>query len=193
MRRPSIALIAALGAWLLCGAAAAGCAKKETSAAGPSALGPAAKTDLIAVGAPAPPIEAVAHTGERISLSALKGKPVVVYFYPKDDTPGCTKEACELRDAWQKLQETGAVVLGISTDDAKSHVEFANKYHLPFKLLPDPGGAIAQAYGVPVHMGFTKRVTFIVDRHGNIAKVFPDVNPSGHASEILSALALLST
>ena len=188
-----LALIAGVSPWLLC-CAAGGCAKKDTAAAGPSAIAAvAAPADLIAVGAPAPPIEAVAHTGERISLSALKGKPVVVYFYPKDDTPGCTKEACELRDAWQKLQETGAVVLGISTDDAKSHAEFANKYRLPFKLLPDPGGAIAQSYGVPVRMGFTKRVTFIVDRHGNIAKVFPDVNPTGHASEILSALSVLST
>jgi len=170
------------------------CAKEKAPATEPAPVTVAvAPGGLVRVGSPAPPIEAVAHTGERVSLAALKGKPVVVYFYPKDDTPGCTKEACEIRDAWQKLQETGAVVLGISTDDAQSHVAFASKYQLPFKLLPDAGGAIAKSYGVPVNMGFTKRVTFVVDRHGNITKVFPDVNPAGHASEILSALSALTT
>jgi peroxiredoxin Q/BCP len=152
-----------------------------------------APSGLVGVGTVAPPIDAVAHTGEHITLAGLQGKPVVVYFYPKDDTPGCTKEACEIRDAWAKLQETGAVVLGISTDDAQSHIAFASKYNLPFKLIPDPTGAIAQAYGVPVRMGYTKRVTFIVDRHGKIVKVFPDVNPAGHAAEILGALSGLST
>ena len=194
MKRPAHAGLA-LAAVVACGVATAlGCSKKDATPreSQPVTAAPA-PGGLAAVGSVAPPIDAVAHTGEHISLAALKGKPVVVYFYPKDDTPGCTKEACEIRDAWQKLQETGAVVLGVSTDDAQSHIAFASKYQLPFKLIPDPGGAIAQSYGVPVRMGFTKRVTFIIDRQGKIAKVFPDVNPAGHAAEILGALSALTT
>ena len=162
-----------------------GCAKSESSAAAPQSL--------LAEGAPAPPIEATAHTGEKVSLTALRGKPIVLYFYPKDDTSGCTKEACEIRDAWQKFQEAGAVVLGVSTDDNTSHVAFAEKYKLPFLLLPDTSGAIAKAYGVPIRMGMVKRVTFIIDRQGKITKVFPDVNPAGHAAEILGALSVQRT
>src|SRR5262249_5897772 len=132
----------------------------------------AAPTALLAEGASAPPIDTTAHTGEHVSLAALRGKPVVLYFYPTDDTSGCTTEACEIRDAWQQFQEAGAVVLGVSTDDNPSHVAFAQKYKLPFLLLPDQGGAIAKAYGVPLRMGLAKRVTFIIDRQGKIAKVF---------------------
>jgi thioredoxin-dependent peroxiredoxin len=143
---------------------------------------------LVNEGSVAPAIEAIAHNGERISLAALKGKPVVLYFYPKDDTPGCTKEACEIRDAWGRFQAAGATVIGVSTDDATSHAKFADKHHLPFPLLPDPDRRIAKDYGVPVRLGFAKRVTFIIDRQGNVAKVFPDVNPKGHAEEILAAI-----
>jgi thioredoxin-dependent peroxiredoxin len=153
----------------------------------------AAPEALLAEGAAAPPIDTTAHTGEHVSLAALRGKPIVLYFYPKDDTSGCTKEACEIRDAWQKFQDAGAVVLGVSTDDNTSHVAFAEKYKLPFLLLPDQGGAIAKAYGVPLRMGMAKRVTFIIDRQGKITKVFPDVNPAGHANEILAALSVQRT
>jgi len=164
------------------------CAKSE-----PPKGAVASPDGLVAEGSPAPPIDAVAHTGEHVSLAALRGKPVVLYFYPKDDTSGCTKEACEIRDAWQRFQEMGAVVLGVSTDDNASHTAFADKYKLPFLLLPDPGGAIAKAYGVPLRIGLAKRVTFLIDRKGNISKVFPDVNPTGHASEILAALSAQRT
>jgi peroxiredoxin Q/BCP len=160
------------------------CAKSEQ----PQGSAPAPQ-GLLAEGTPAPSIETTAHSGERVSLAALRGKPIVLYFYPKDDTSGCTKEACEIRDAWQKFQDAGAVVLGVSTDDNASHVAFAQKYKLPFLLLPDPGGAIAKAYGVPLRLGMAKRVTFIIDRQGKITKVFPDVNPAGHAAEILAALS----
>ena len=163
----------------------AGCTKSEAPAGQPQTL--------LAEGTPAPPIDVTAHTGEHVSLAALRGKPVVLYFYPKDDTSGCTKEACEIRDAWQKFQEAGAVVLGVSTDDNASHVAFADKYKLPFLLLPDTGGAIAKAYGVPLRMGMVKRVTFIIDRQGKVTKVFPDVNPAGHANEILAALSVQRT
>jgi peroxiredoxin Q/BCP len=177
-----------LGILCLLASALAGCAKSEQpqgSAAAPQTL--------LAEGTVAPPIDVTAHTGEHVSLAALHGKPVVLYFYPKDDTSGCTKEACEIRDAWKQFQDAGAVVLGVSTDDNASHVAFADKYKLPFQLLPDTGGAIAKAYGVPLRMGMVKRVTFIIDRQGKITKVFPDVNPAGHASEILAALAVQRT
>jgi peroxiredoxin Q/BCP len=153
----------------------------------------AAPQTLLAEGTPAPPIDVVAHNGEKVTLAALRGKPIVLYFYPKDDTPGCTKEACEIRDAWAKFQEAGAVVLGVSEDDNASHVAFVDKYKLPFLLLPDPSGNIAKAYGVPLRMGMAKRVTFVIDRQGKITKVFPDVNPAGHANEILAALSVQRT
>jgi thioredoxin-dependent peroxiredoxin len=143
---------------------------------------------LVTEGSMAPAIETTAHNGERVSLVAMRGKPVVLYFYPKDDTPGCTKEACSIRDAWHRFQAAGAVVLGVSTDDSKSHVAFAEKYHLPFLLLPDTDKKIAAAYGVPIRLGTAKRTTFVIDREGRIAKVFPEVNPAGHADEILAVL-----
>jgi peroxiredoxin Q/BCP len=165
------------------------CTKSEPSRDVTAA--PAAPTGLAAEGSVAPPIDAAAHTGEHVSLAALRGKPVVVYFYPKDDTPGCTKEACEFRDSWDKIKASGAVILGVSTQDATSHVAFADKYKLPFLLLPDPDATITKAYGVPMHNGLAKRVTFVIDRQGKIAKVFPDVNPTGHAAEILAVLSSL--
>jgi peroxiredoxin Q/BCP len=170
-------------------ACASGCAKSDTKNEGSAA----APQTLVAEGSVAPPIEATAHTGEKVSLAALRGKPVVLYFYPKDDTSGCTKEACEIRDAWQKFKDAGAVVLGVSTDDNTSHVAFAEKYKLPFLLLPDTSSAIAKAYGVPVRLGMSKRVTFVIDREGKITKVFSDVNPVGHANEILAALSVQRT
>jgi len=168
------------------------CTKSEPShdgAAAPAAA--AAPAGLAAEGTVAPPIDVTAHNGEHVTLAALRGKPVVVYFYPKDDTPGCTKEACEFRDAWDKIKASGAVILGVSTQDTASHVAFADKYKLPFLLLPDPDATITKAYGVPLHNGLAKRVTFVIDPQGKIAKVFPDVNPSGHAAEILAVLSSL--
>jgi peroxiredoxin Q/BCP len=173
-----------------------GCNKGDkpaaATAATPATATPApSPSGLVAEGSIAPPIDVTAHTGEHVTLAAFKGKPVVLYFYPKDDTPGCTREASEIRDAWEKLKQTDAVVLGVSTQDNESHVAFANKYQLPFLLLPDKDGVIAGAYGVPLRLGIAKRVTFIIDRQGKIAKVFPEVNPSGHAAEILTVLTSL--
>ncbi|MDE3246227.1 MAG: peroxiredoxin, partial [Acidobacteriota bacterium] len=111
------------------------------------------------------------------------------YFYPKDDTPGCTKEACSLRDGHVALQAAGAVVLGVSSDDVKSHGAFAAKYHLPFSLLADPDKAIINAYGVKMFgLGMAKRVTFVIDRQGVIRKIFRDVKPAGHDQEVLAAV-----
>ena len=141
----------------------------------------------------APDVSLPDDTGAQRELANERGKWVVLYFYPKDDTSGCTKEACEIRDSWKALQDAGVVVYGVSTDDNTSHTAFAQKYHLPFQLLPDNDGVITKAYGVPTHLGMAKRVTFIIDRQGKIAKVFPDVNPAGHAAEILAAVSALTT
>lgn len=135
-----------------------------------------------------PAISATAHNGESVKLDGFEGRPVVVYFYPKDGTPGCTVEAQGIRDEWEALKQTNAVVIGVSTDDAASHKAFAEKHSLPFLLLPDPDGEIAKGFGVPLKLGFAKRVTFVIDRHGKVAKVFSDVQPKGHAQEILAAL-----
>lgn len=143
---------------------------------------------LLSVGAPAPELSVAAHNGEKVSLAALRGKPVVVYFYPKDNTPGCTVEAQEIRDLWKEISGTGAVVIGVSTDDHDSHQKFAQEHALPFLLVADPSGAVARSFGVPVVNGRARRVTFVIDKDGKIAKVFPDVKPKGHGAEILDAL-----
>jgi peroxiredoxin Q/BCP len=174
-----------------------GCKKSQETATGTtphvaSAVPGNPAPGLLAVGAPAPAIESVAHNGQKVNLAELKGRPVVVYFYPKDDTPGCTVEAEEIRDDWADLSKSNAVVLGVSTQDNASHRAFASKYGLPFMLLPDENEAIARAFGVPVKNGYTKRVTFVIDKQGKIAKVFPEVNPKGHSDEILEALRGLS-
>lgn len=144
-----------------------------------------------AVGAAAPAFDTVDQNGVRVRLSDLRGRPVVLYFYPKDGTPGCTKEACAFRDAWQKIQATGAVILGVSRDDAASHREFAETHHLPFALLTDESGTIANAYGVGSFLGMDSRVTCLIDRQGRVARVFSDVDPATHADEVLRAIAAL--
>jgi peroxiredoxin Q/BCP len=143
----------------------------------------------------APEFVTTTHTGEQLSLSGLKGKNVVLYFYPKDDTPGCTKEACGFRDQFAAFQKKGAVVLGVSTDPAKSHVKFVEKYQLPFTLLVDEAKAIVQAYGVwgektfmgRKYMG-TNRVTFLIGPDGRIKQVWASVKPEQHAEEVLAAI-----
>lgn len=143
---------------------------------------------LLEVGAEVPRLQATAHTGEPVALGELRGKPIVVYFYPKDDTPGCTIEAQEIRDLWQEIQATAATVVGVSTDDADSHRAFADKHGLPFLLLPDPDGSIARAFGVPLENGRARRVSFVFDKQGKLVKVFPSVNPRGHGRELLEVL-----
>lgn len=135
--------------------------------------------------------EAQDQSGETVSLASLSGKPVVLYFYPRDATPGCTAEACAFRDAWERLQAAGAVVLGVSTDSVESHRAFAEEHGLPFSLLADEDGAIAESYGVPVRMGFTARTTFLIDGDGIIRRTFENVDPAVHVDEVLAALAEL--
>lgn len=142
----------------------------------------------------APAFELDSDRGERVSLDALRGKWVVLYWYPKDDTPGCTMEACDIRDNWQLLSGE-AELFGISLDTIASHQKFRDKHSLPFPLLADPEHIASDAYGVYGKKTFAgheymgvDRATFIVNPEGTIAKVFPKVNPSGHALEILQAL-----
>src|SRR5437762_3835720 len=140
------------------------------------------------VGQKAPDFSVVDDTGKTVQLSDFKGKKVVLYFYPKDDTPGCTKEACDFRDAWTKLQKAGVAVFGVSTQDNTSHKAFAEKHKLPFSLLPDDKGELAAKYKVPVVDGKARRITYLIGKDGKIKHVWPKVTPVGHAAEILAQL-----
>ena len=169
------------------GMAQAGAA--DQASAGTDQTG-AAKTPegLLPVGTEAPDFETVTQDGSTLKLSSLRGSPVVLYFYPKDETSGCTAEAEAFRDDYAKLTQTGAKVIGVSLDTLDSHKEFASHHKLPFQLVADQGGAIASKYGVPVEGGYAQRTTFIIGPDGKIAKVFPKVNVDGHAAEVLAAL-----
>ncbi len=143
----------------------------------------------------APGFSLPADDGTTVSLEDLRGRTVVLYFYPKDDTTGCTKEACEFRDSWQQVRQSGAVVLGVSPDPVSSHQKFKRKYQLPFPLLADTDHKVASAYGAwgqksmygRKYQGIL-RTTFLIDPDGRIAKVFEKVRPAGHAAEVLAAL-----
>ncbi len=143
----------------------------------------------------APGFSAAASGGGRVSLADFKGKNVVLYFYPRDDTPGCTKEACAFRNHFAEFQKRGAVVLGVSTDPVKAHDKFVKKFKLPFTLLADEDKAIVAAYGVWGGKSFmgrkylgTHRVTFLIGPDGRIKKIWPQVKPEEHAAEVLAAL-----
>ena len=155
---------------------------------------------MVSEGEPAPDFSATTDAGERVSLSDYRGRPVVLYFYPKDDTPGCTMQAQGIRDAYAEFERAGAVVLGISPDDETSHVKFKEKYDLPFTLLADPEHEIAERYGTwgeKSYMGKTywgvSRTTFLVAPEGTVAKVMHDVKPDTHADDVLAALAALAS
>jgi thioredoxin-dependent peroxiredoxin len=154
---------------------------------------------MIEEGKKAPAFSLNDEAGKRVKLADFAGKYVVLYFYPKDDTPGCTKEACSFRDEHSKLEKAGAVVLGVSPDDEKRHVKFIEKYQLPFTLLADPEHAVAEKYGAwgeknnygKKYMGIV-RSTFLIGPDGKVAKVWPKVKPEGHAEEVLDVLRALS-
>ncbi|MBO0888901.1 peroxiredoxin [Candidatus Bathyarchaeota archaeon] len=140
-------------------------------------------------GMKAPDFTAQVTSGKTIRLKDYSGKKLVLYFYPKDDTPGCTVEACGLRDEYQKIRELGAEVLGVSVDDTESHQKFTSKFNLPFQLVADPNKEITKAYGVlNEKSNMAKRVTLIIDKQGNIAKIFETVKPDRHPQEVLEAL-----
>ena len=150
---------------------------------------------MVSVGKSAPAFSLDTDAGEKLALKDLKGRPVVLYFYPKDDTPGCTVEACEFRDAFPRFKGTKAVILGISPDSVKSHQKFKTKFDLPFTLLADEDHAIAEKYGVwqkksmygRSYMGIA-RTTFVIDKDGKVAKIFEKVKPKGHAEEVEQAI-----
>jgi peroxiredoxin Q/BCP len=147
-------------------------------------------------GTKAPRFSLPDQRGQVVSLADFSGQPLIVYFYPKDDTPGCTKEACGFRDDWDAFEAAGIAVIGISPDSAASHAKFRDKYDLPFTLLADEDHAVCEAYGVwgtkkfrgREYMG-VKRTTFVIDGDGKIGHVYENVKPSGHSQELLEALA----
>lgn len=156
-----------------------------------AALGLSVSAADLKPGAPAPPFSAQDQNGRTVNLVDFAGKSnVVLYFYPKDDTPGCTKEACSLRDGFEKIRAAGAIILGVSADDVTSHAAFSEKYHLPFSILADPRHAIIDAYGVrmPV-LGIAKRVTFIIGKDGRIRDILGDVKAAEHDQQVLAALS----
>ena len=150
---------------------------------------------MIEAGQPAPDFELTSDSGETVKLSALRGRPVVLYFYPKDDTPGCTAQACGIRDAYAEFEQAGAVVLGVSPDSESSHVKFKEKYGLPFTLLADADHAVSELYGVWGEKTFAgktylgvNRSTFVIGADGTVTKVMHDVKPATHADDVLAAL-----
>jgi thioredoxin-dependent peroxiredoxin len=150
---------------------------------------------VVVEGEPAPEFELTSESGERVRLSDLRGRPVVLYFYPRDDTPGCTTQACGFRDAYDRFRDRGAVVLGVSPDDEASHGRFKAKYSLPFTLLADPDREAAEAYGVwrektmygKKRMGI-ERSTFVIGADGTVVRALRGVRPEGHADQVLAAL-----
>jgi len=172
MRPPTLALSIALAVPTVAGTV--GCSSTERPDGG---------SGLLHEGASVPPLQATAHDGSQIDLA--RGEETrVVYFYPKDATPGCTKEACAFRDAWERYRTAGISVIGVSADSLESHRIFADEHRLPFPLVSDEDGRWAQAFGVPTTMGMTKRVTFLLHA-GKVAKRYPDVDPALHADEVL--------
>jgi thioredoxin-dependent peroxiredoxin len=151
---------------------------------------------VVEEGKPAPDFELASDSGETIRLSALRGKPVVLYFYPADDTPGCTTQACGIRDRYGEFQRAGAIVLGVSPDDVGAHVKFKERYELPFRLLSDPEHKVAETYGVwgeksrygKSYQGII-RSTFVIAPDGTVAKEMRNVKPDTHADDVLAILA----
>ena len=152
-------------------------------------------TEPVREGQPAPDFELAGDTGEKVRLADLRGKQVVLYFYPKDDTPGCTKQACGIRDAWDAFRDTGAEVFGVSPDGEASHARFKTKYGLPFTLLADPDHELTERYGFwtlktfggKKYMG-VERSTVVIDANGMVKKVFRRVKPDDHAAQVLQVL-----
>jgi thioredoxin-dependent peroxiredoxin len=150
---------------------------------------------MVETGKPAPDFTLSDQQGKKVTLSKLKGSPVVIYFYPKDDTPGCTKEACAFRDAFAEYEKAGAKILGVSPDAVESHVKFIKKYELPFTLLADTETKVCESFGVwkeksmygKKYMG-VERTTFVIDSKGIVRQIFPKVKVDGHSDEVLEAV-----
>jgi len=145
-------------------------------------------TGLLPKGAKAPEVVGKTSDGTPTALSSVHGHVAVVYFYPKDETPGCTREACAFRDVFAKYQSRQVTIFGVSRDSEQRHMEFRTKHQLPFPLVADENGSVSRAYGVPSLLGMTSRVTFLVGKDGTILRVWPNVDPGVHAEEVLAAI-----
>lgn len=155
---------------------------------------PAQAAEVPKTGELAPAVTLPDQDGKLWRLDAMRGKWVVLYFYPKDDTPGCTQEACQFRDDWQQLAALGAQIVGVSVDDSTSHKKFAAKYHLPFPLLADESASVARSYGAVSDLlvvKYAKRYTFLIDPQGKIAKTYVQVDTSRHSKEVVGDLKRL--
>ena len=161
----------------------------DSAKSAPSAEASAKQDGPLVAGDPAPKVSFTLHNGKQLSLASLKGQPVVVYFYPKDDTKGCTLEAEGIRDDYAAFEQAKVKVLGVSTQDAESHDAFIDKYRLPFELVVDTDGKVAEAFRVPLNRGMAMRQTFLVDANGIIKRVWLDVDPARHSKELLAAIA----
>ncbi len=149
-------------------------------------------TGLLPVGSAAPDLSGVDQTGQTHKLSETLGSFTVVYFYPKDQTPGCTKEACAFRDVWSKYEAAGVKLFGVSNGTPESHKKFADKHNLPFPLIADTDKVWGTAFGVSSAMGMYQRVSFLIDKEGKIAKVYDSVDPGVHAADVLADIAAMS-
>ena len=139
-------------------------------------------------GKPAPDFELTSDSGETVKLSDSRGKPVVLFFYPKSNTPGCTAQACGIRDSFADFEQAGAVVLGVSSDKEATQAKFRSKYDLPFTILADPDHVAGKAYGVKEDSPYFERSTFLIDSEGNVAKIMRKVDARKHADQVLAAL-----
>ncbi|TAK28222.1 MAG: peroxiredoxin [Myxococcaceae bacterium] len=170
-------------------AAAAPPAATEAPAAATLTVSAPAREAMIAAGEAAPRFRATTHEGSAVeSDGGARSRVLVLYFYPRDETPGCTREACSFRDAYSAYGEAGADVVGVSTDSAEAHRGFAQHHRLPFGLIADTDGRLAGAFGVPVSSGYTARTTVVIGRDGRVARVFPNVRVDGHSDEVLAAV-----
>lgn len=167
----------------------AACKDDKPASAKPDPANPHAvdETKPLEAGDPAPDITFKLTDGKEVKLSSLAGKQVLVYFYPKDDTPGCTAQAQGLRDGWTELQAAGLEVYGVSTQDAESHKAFIEKHNLPFPLVVDEDGAVAKAFRVPMRLSFAARQSFLIGKDGKIKQVWLEVDPKEHASTVIAA------
>jgi thioredoxin-dependent peroxiredoxin len=195
---PSVSLPGALlvGALLvgLVVVGSAACARDENHAPpqpSASAAAPRARPIEVVVGKPPPDFRLPAHDGSEVQLSSLKGLPVVLFFYPKDESPDCTKEASGFRDTWKELSGKGVVVIGISGDSDASHRKFAEHHKLPFFLVSDPDGQIASMFGVPYYDGHARRQTILIDDQGIVRKIYGIIDVTTHARDVIADLSQL--
>jgi peroxiredoxin Q/BCP len=144
---------------------------------------------MLKVGTTAPQLSGVDQYGIVQNIPSGSRTPLLVYFYPKDGTPGCTKEACAFRDVWQNFEHQQVRLLGVSRDDQRSHEQFASEHKIPFSLIADPDGKWAKAFGVPTKLGKFVRVSFLFDKKGNLYRIYPNVDPGVHANEVLNDVA----